>query len=295
VTAIVELRAGSAFARIAPALGGRITAAALVGPAGTAVPVLYPYPEAETSLLPWAKGGLYPLVPYSGRIRHAHLVHEGRSVSLEPHPGSAHTLHGIAHQRAWQVRDRSKDEVVMHYHHEPDMHWPWRFQATLGVALRPAGLQVTLEILNTGTMTMPAGLGLHPYLPYAAGDALVFEAAPAWPFDADALALEPPDGDAKPQVVTAADFSAVEITRFHAGWSGTAQLRRFEGPSLHVGGDRTLSHLVLHRPVGAGYVCVEPVSHVADAFNLHARGVPGTGARTLQPGQHLSGRMLLHL
>ena len=34
---------------------------------------------------------------------------------------------------------------------------------------------------------------------------------------------------------------------------------------------------------------VEPVSHVVDAVNLAAAGVPDTGARELAPGETLAG------
>jgi aldose 1-epimerase len=29
---------------------------------------------------------------------------------------------------------------------------------------------------------------------------------------------------------------------------------------------------------------VEPVSHVSDGFNLHAKGLPGTGVEFIEPG-----------
>jgi aldose 1-epimerase len=53
--------------------------------------------------------------------------------------------------------------------------------------------------------------------------------------------------------------------------------------------DPVLSHLVLHRPAGIDYICIEPVSHVADGFNLAARGIANTGTRALDPGDILSG------
>jgi len=43
------------------------------------------------------------------------------------------------------------------------------------------------------------------------------------------------------------------------------------------------------------YLCLEPVSHVADGFNLAAGGVPGTGTVQLPPGGVLEGRMSLSL
>jgi len=43
------------------------------------------------------------------------------------------------------------------------------------------------------------------------------------------------------------------------------------------------------------YLCLEPVSHVADGFNLAARGVAGTGAVLLPSGGVLRGQMTISL
>ncbi|HEX2137425.1 MAG TPA: hypothetical protein VHG30_16245 [Microvirga sp.] len=79
------------------------------------------------------------------------------------------------------------------------------------------------------------------------------------------------------------------LTLFHADWSGELQLHRPGGRTLHFRADPSLNHLVIHRPKGAPYACIEPVSHVADGFNLHALGVGGTGTHMLAPGEILCG------
>ena len=66
-------------------------------------------------------------------------------------------------------------------------------------------------------------------------------------------------------------------------------------PAIIIDLKGDLTNLVLHVPVGAPYACIEPVTHVADAFNLAAAGVEGTGARVLQPGETLAGLVRLGL
>lgn len=46
---------------------------------------------------------------------------------------------------------------------------------------------------------------------------------------------------------------------------------------------------------GADFLCVEPVTNVADAFNLAAAGETRTGLRVLAPGERFSASMLLAL
>lgn len=64
---------------------------------------------------------------------------------------------------------------------------------------------------------------------------------------------------------------------------------------LTLRADDPLDHCILHAPGGAGYFCLEPVSHVADAINLSAQGWDGTGLRVLAPGAALHLRMRLLL
>src|SRR3954452_16426816 len=104
---VIQLEAGHAVLRAAPALGGRITALRLVPEgASDSVDVLLPFPEETKpdALLHWPRGGIYPLLPYGNRIRNARLVFRGRVHDLPARPDAArHTLHGPAHRAPWHV------------------------------------------------------------------------------------------------------------------------------------------------------------------------------------------------
>jgi aldose 1-epimerase len=291
---VVVLRAGKAELRLLPSAGGRITACTLVAADGSLQPVLHPYPEGHADLDQWAKGGIYPLVPYHGRIRDAQLAFGGRTWPLTPHAGNPHTLHGIAQRRPWALCEQGVDRARMRYVHQPDAHWPWAFETVLSLRLEPGQVSVGIVLRNAGDAPMPGGIGLHPYLTRLPGDRVVYDAGPAWPFDADYLALLPSiDAEAvQPQQLDADASIGQDVTRFHAGWTGGLRVLSPTGDArLHLHCDGALNQLVLHRPANAPYLCAEPVSHVADGFNLHARGLPGTGTRVLAPGERLHGAM----
>ena len=280
-------------------MGGRITACTLVAADGRSVPVLHPFPENHTDLDHWAKGGLYPLVPYSGRIRDARLRFADRDWPLAPYDGSPHTLHGIAQRRPWTLEAHSATQARLRYAHSPDPHWPWAFEATLDVALALGRMTIGIALRNTGTQAMPGGIGLHPYFIHQPADTVAFEAGKAWPFDADFLARRPPMVAcvARPQQLDASAFMAGEVTRFHAGWSGTMDILSGESghERLRIEASGALTQLVIHRPAQAPYLCIEPVSHVADGFNLQAQGVAGTGTQALAPGESMQGSLAITL
>ena len=124
-----------------------------------------PYPENHTDLDAWAKGGIYPLIPYSGRIAQARL-HVGNDVQVLPaHPDAApHSLHGDAHRCAWAIESQSNSALQLRLDHAGNHGWPWTYQARLGLQLEPRRLRMDIALINQSTSDMPAGIGLHPYL-----------------------------------------------------------------------------------------------------------------------------------
>lgn len=289
---IVELRCGRARARIAPALGGRVTACSLVGPDGRAREVLHSYPESHHDLTRWAKGGIYPLLPYSGRVADARLRHAGQEHPLVAHPVAApHALHGPAHRRAWSVEGRSDDEVRLRLHAPADEDWPWPFSARLSVKLAEHRLRLEVELMNPGSEPMPAGIGCHPYIASTASATLQFAAAREWFLTPDGR-TRGPGALASPRFDEPMAVGDQGFTRTFAGWAGTATLA-CGASRLTVTASGSLDHLVVHRLAGGTFTCIEPVSHVSDAFNLAARGVQETGTRYLEPGEPMRGWMVL--
>jgi aldose 1-epimerase len=290
---VVTLRAGQSELRLLPAAGGRITACTLSSRDGTLQDVLQPYPEHRTDLEDWAKGGIYPLVPYNGRIRDAQLHHADRVWSLAAHAGSPHTLHGIAQRRPWHLLQSGTGQARLGYTHTPDAHWPWSFDTDMDVALEPGGVRIVLTLHNTSTTDMPGGLGLHPYFVHRPDNRLRFDAGSSWPFDADYLPQEPPEeaGQRHAWTLDAPCFAAGEVTHFIPNWSGTLDISSAQAQRVRLTASGAMNQLVIHRPAQAPHVCIEPVSHVPDGFNLHAQGVPGTGTRILAPGEQLQGQL----
>ena len=65
------------------------------------------------------------------------------------------------------------------------------------------------------------------------------------------------------------------------------------GPRLSLTATGALTHLVIHRPREAPYLCLEPVSHVPNAVHLQAAGLATEelGLALLQPGESLVAQM----
>lgn len=280
------LAAGNLRVRLLPEAGGRIAAFFIDASRSGRRDILPPIASLYPDPLVWPKAGCYPLVPFSNRIREARFPHAGGEVRLAAHPSCPpHALHGFAQTAPWRLISGTGEEALMRYEHAPG-DWPFAFRAEQRLRLDAGGVSVALAVTNTSRDAMPVGLGLHPYFCAAPGDRVRFEAGAEWDQDEAGCGLlaRPRAGAA---AIHDAPLTGEPQTRYFSGWTGTARLECADRVSVMVEAGPPLDHFVFHVPPGGAYACLEPVSHVADAFNLAARGVAGTGFRTIAPGEVL--------
>jgi len=290
------LRAGKACAVLRPAAGGRVCSLTLARDGGRTVDVLFPYTAQGVDPLRWAKGGIYPLLPYSNRIANAQLQTPDGVVALSPHPDATpHTLHGPAHGMAWTVQAHDEHSATLTLDHPASAAWPWHFKAEMRVQLSAEALQMDLRLTNLDARSMPAGLGWHPYFLHTPQAPVRYQASHWWHSDASCLAQSARPLQADESFEVARALRDGTMTDYLSGWDGSLTLGLPTGDLLHLQTGPLLSHLVVHRPPQGAYLCIEPVSHVADGFNLAARGVAGTGSVQLARGESISGPMTLRL
>lgn len=289
--------AGFLHAEIYPDQGGRIGSFWLETPDGLRIDALIPMDGAAFDPLQWPKAGSYPLAPWSNLIRNSEFESGGHRVRLMPHPQvTPHALHGFSQMRAWQVESHTPSQLVMAYQHQPDATdlWPWAFVVRQTVSLGADGLSVRISIQNQSTEPMPAGLGQHPYFKLALGDRVQFEATSQWQPDGGGFVTHQ---EAFPSGHTHHDrVHAEETATLHfSGYGGHLLITRADGMQISMTSSPEFGGLVFHIPQGGAYTCIEPVTHVVDAFNLHRQGVTETGFKRLAPQETLSADMTIQL
>jgi aldose 1-epimerase len=281
-------------AQIAAEAGGRLARLSWRRRSGDTVDIVVPM---TSGLAPpgWPKAGAYPLVPYANRIAQARLSFLGRVHDVAPHPDAhPHSLHGHTHLEPWAGTRTGENQADLSIVCERSQAWPWAFEARQRFTVQEDRLVVSLSLRNLDREPMPAGLGWHPYFLTAGPAEVTFAADTWWPYAADFLPLgqpEPLRHDLQPPLVLGNEG----LTAYLGHWSGEAELKRDDGVRIALTADGIFDHLVLHRPAGAAYCCLEPVSHVANGFNLAADGVHGAGLRILDPGGELAGSVTVAL
>lgn len=284
---MLTLSAGASSVVVAPEHG-----AALTGWLLGRTPILRrALPQAATAGDPHAMG-CFPLVPYGNRIAYGRFRWLGTEYQLTRNFGDhPHSIHGVGWQRAWDVAEVSTASAALTLDHRPDDGWPFAFQARVSYALSATALSVTIGVTSRHHAAAPAGIGLHPFFPKTNDPTLRFEASGVWENAADSLPLHhatpPPDwAHAQPRPVAES-----RLDNCFTGWGGSADIRA-GAASLRIEAGEAFRQLQVFTPSWAGFFCVEPVSHAADAINRP--DLPADHAmHVLQPGQTLEGRISL--
>ena len=290
----VRLLAGDAYVEIAPDVGGSIAAFRWRGH-----DVLRPTARGARNTGNVRQFACYPLIPYSNRIANATLrLRDGTTHDLARNFGDhPHAIHGVGWQRAWlvEIAEPAHASLSLQHsgEHEGAAAWPFSFRATQAFALTSqalaATLTMTLTIENVDSRAFPFGLGWHPFFPRHRSTLLGFRAAGVWETDATRLPtrhvripnrwrFDPP------RALDDATFDHV-----FTGWDGHASLTQPDhGYRVTLEADPSCDHLVVFVPTDRDDLAVEPVTHMTDAFNRHARGDEWTGTRLLRPEQAYS-------
>jgi len=281
----ITLRAGNTAVELAPEAGGAVTRYWLER-GGETREWLRPTPAGARRAGHPYQAAAFPLVPYSNRIRAGRFRFRGRSV-VEPlnRPPERHAIHGHGWQARWQPTEVGAAEARLEYRH-PAGAWPWPYHATQRFILAPTSLTVELSLSNDGDAVMPAGIGWHPYFPRTPRATITADVRAMWLTDEEKLPTElvaPP----------AAPFGRGRDNCF-VGWSRRATIDWPErGARLVLRAEPPLDYLVVFTPARRPFFCVEPVSHVTDAFNLAEAGRPDSGMLVLAPGETLRTAVVL--
>lgn len=284
---LVVLRNGALECVVCPHIGGSIARLTLWD-GGKPLHLFRPAPAEALDRGSAIDMGCFPLVPFSNRIAAGRFQFNGTNVSLPLNqPPCPHTIHGHAWATPWRIDEQDDHAVTLAYRHAADA-WPWSYSASQSVVLGPDRLDIRLDLVNEGDSPMPAGFGLHPYLPKPPGTRLTAGVGSVWLGDATLLPRERASLPGHWDLRAGLCMDRVVVDNDFAGWDGCAVVdwpgRRRR---LIVDADPAFTHLVVYAPEGGDYLCVEPVTHMTDAVN-HA-DEPDAGLRTLSPGQRLTG------
>ena len=102
--------------------------------------------------------GLYPMVPYAGRVRQAKFSFNEKTYDL-PVVTNGHALHGTVMHAVWTLLDATKSSATFETSLGKD--WPFRGTCSHRIALLSDRLRCELSV--TAVDDMPVQIGWHPW------------------------------------------------------------------------------------------------------------------------------------
>jgi aldose 1-epimerase len=285
--AAVRLAAGHLIADIIPSLGGGVARFDVLRE-GRRIEVFRGWPRGGAD--DPGELGLYVLVPWSNRISGSGFTFGGvfrplaRNIADECCP-----IHGDGWLSSWRVSLNDGRRVRLE--HEAHGPGPYRYEATLDYTLDTDAMTIRLAASNRATLTLPFGLGFHPWLPRTPATRLHAEAESVWLEDARHLPVKRVPVKSRPDW----DFSSFRslpvswINNAFTGWNGRATvIWEDRALTLDLEASTQLSTFILYSPsADAPFFCFEPVSHAVDAHNLPP-GPEAHGLVALAPGATLA-------
>lgn len=275
-----RLSAGQAVAEVAPSRGGLITRFAV---GNDEVLHLDERSLRDASTAPGHKanivGGIPVLFPVAGKVTGDRYTVDGASYPMRQN--------GLARHGVWSVIDVAQAHLTQEFRSSPasKITFPFDFALRLTVDVGRAGyrsLVIESEIENLGRQPMPLQLGFNPHFQIAdkdkSGAQVQITAESA--FDNTRGGDEPWNG--------VLDFTAAELDlHLHNVQGGAATLTVPGRPVRKLAFSEMFGVLVLWTMATKDFVCLEPWSAPADAFNT------GLGLRILEPGDRCHGEFVI--
>lgn len=232
----------------------------------------------------------YPLLPYSNRIEGGLLKFDGNRHQLPLNFGDhPHSIHGVGWQSQWTVVSHSDGELELELDYEGN-GWPFSFLARQKLSLQGSALRLEIEITNKASKPAPVGLGMHPYFPRHGDAVLTANVDAVWLNDETCLPqtrVKVPD---RWDLKQSKNVALLECDNLFEPWTEPATIHwPQKGKSVALTASKELDRLVVYAPKGKDYFCVEPVSHITNAFNRSDEGMPHceSGMRILKKDESL--------
>lgn len=200
--------------------------------------------------------GLYPMVPWAGRVREGRFVFEGEVWQLPANLGP-HAIHGTCFDAPWAsvlVTDDSAELAIA-----IPAPWPFGGTARQQITVRDDRIELVLSATAPPERAMPVTLGWHPWI------RRVLERGDPLELDVDLSSARCYRRD--PSGIATGELVAPPAPPWDDCFSGAGSIELRWPGALTVQLEHDCSHLTVYTETDHA-VCVEPQTGPPDAFTI---------------------------
>ena len=274
-----------------PEIGGRISSLICDD-----FDVLRPIPLHDLKSLHLFKGGSFPLVPFSNRIKNAKFNFNELEYNLNQN-AFPHAIHGHGYLSEWSIVERSNASAKIIYRHQPDkLGWPWSYEITQSIHLNNFSCIIELKLTNSSNSIMPFGFGIHPFFNFNDEVRLKFFASREWDGQPEDFPTKTKSIENNFNIRNGRALWKNEKTVCYENFDGKVKIIwPYKKKKITMKVDKIFNHLIVHVPKGEEYFCIEPVSHPTDGFNLMQVKKENLDSWFLAPNENINGLIELDL
>jgi aldose 1-epimerase len=242
------------------------------------------------------KGGSFPLVPFSNRIKNAKFNFNELEYNLNQN-AFPHAIHGHGYLSEWSIVERSNASAKIIYRHQPDdLGWPWSYEITQSIHLNNFSCIIELKLTNSSNSIMPFGFGIHPFFNFNVEIRLKFFASREWDGQPEDFPTKTKSIENNFNIRNGRALWKNEKTVCYENFAGKVKIIwPYKKKKITMKVDKIFNHLIVHVPKGEEYFCIEPVSHPTDGFNLMQVKKENLDSWFLAPNENINGLIELDL
>lgn len=223
----------------------------------------------------WHKGEF--LIPFPNRIRSGEYEFNGKKYNLDINMSNEeNAIHGIMFSKEFILdTDIAGNSITLRHSYDgSNQGYPFPCTVTYMFSLYPQIVSCDISVMNTGTQTLPLGVGWHPYFSLGANvEELELKIPRATTIEVDEKMI--PTGE-KSEFNDYEEFSIVGDTSFDTGFkisdiSAVTSIRNKETDVTieleQTSGDQGFNYVQIFTPPSRKTIAVEPMTCPANAFN----------------------------
>jgi len=245
------------------------------------------------------------LIPWSNRIKGGLFRFRGKDYQLKVNAADGTAIHGTTRNVPWEVERADARQVVGSFDSRKNegVNFPFAFSTRAEFRLDGRGFINTVSVKNEGTEPMPAGFGHHPYFQRVIAsetDSAMLEVPCTEFFELDMCIPKGPPlpVDSRLDFRKMRSISSLQVDDCLTGRIPGAPIR-FSYPesklNVSMECDPLFEQIILYMPPGKTFYAVEPLTNANDGFNLHDKGVRGSGVFVLAPGEQKAATFVLRV
>lgn len=247
----------------------------------------------------------FNLIPFSNRIENGLLKYRGREYVLDINNPDGHTIHGEVRQRALKVEHSDSSKIIMSFKSDDfdDISWPFPFYAEIVHELiGDSCLSTYMKLKNVGEITMPGGMGIHPYFMRKLTDVdnrvdLCMPIKGIYPGDTTIPTGHYVDVEERLDFSEGKELTDEFLDNCFAIGNGDITISwPGSGISLKMEKDDIFSHGIIYCPKEEKeFFAIEPVTNCNNAFNMAEAGIKDTGTIYIEPGDSIEGSIKIEI